>query len=221
MNDVLLGGGITASNVTFSGGSDQIGLVSNSGAALGLDGGVMLNTDHVSCTSSCTNCGGLQSDADLESVANSVPPLIGQTFTVGSTYDVARLEFDFVANGDSISFDYVFGSDEYLTYVNTQYNDIFAFFLSGPGINGPFTSPAGFPGGAINLAQVPNSDPPLPITVSSVNNVTNSQYYVPEDGLFCTNGHTVPITTGAAVQQGENTSSSSLPIAAMAASSRL
>ena len=73
VNDVLLGGGITASNVTFSGGSDQIGLVSNSGAALGLDGGVMLNTDHVSCTSTCTNCGGLQSDADLEFVANSVP----------------------------------------------------------------------------------------------------------------------------------------------------
>ena len=138
--------GITASNVTFSGGSDQIGLVSNSGAALGLEGEVMLNTDHVSCTSTCTNCGGLQSDADLEFVANSVPPLIGQSFTVGSTYDVARLEFDFVADGDSISFDYVFGSDEYLTYVNTQFNDIFAFFLSGPGINGPFTSPPGFPG---------------------------------------------------------------------------
>ena len=42
----------------------------------------MLNTDHVSCTSTCTNCGGLQSDPDLEFVANSVPGLIGQTFTV-------------------------------------------------------------------------------------------------------------------------------------------
>ena len=203
VNDVLLGGGITASNVTFSGGNDQIGLVSNSGAALGLEGGVMLNTDHVSCTSTCTNCGGLQSDADLESVANSVPTLIGQSFTVGSTYDVARLEFDFVADGDSISFDYVFGSDEYLTYVNTQYNDIFAFFLSGPGINGQFTSPPGFPGGAINLAQVPNSDPPLPITISSVNNVTNSQYYVPGNNAFCTNGYTVPFTAEAAVLCGE------------------
>ena len=146
----------------------------------------MLNTDHVSCTSTC-NCGGLQSDPDLEFVANSVHGLIGQTFTVGSTYDVARLEFDFVADGDSISFDYVFGSNEYLTYVNTTYNDIFAFFLSGPGINGQFTSP---PGGfrRATIYLVPNSNPPLPITISSVNNVTNSQYYVPGNGAFCTTG---------------------------------
>ena len=63
---------------------------------------------------------------------------------------------DFEAGGDSISFNYVFGSDEYLTYVNTQYNDIFAFFLSGPGITGPYAAPAGFPDGAINIAQVRN-----------------------------------------------------------------
>ena len=80
VNEVLVEEGVMASNVTFSGGNDQIGLVTNAAVALGMPGGVMLNTDHVSCTSTCTNCGGLQSDADLESVANSVPPLIGQTF---------------------------------------------------------------------------------------------------------------------------------------------
>ena len=117
-------------------------------------------------------------DPDLLDVANSVPPLIGQSFTVSSINDVCILEFDFVAVGDSISFNYAFGSNEYLTYVNTTYNDIFAFFLSGPGISGPYASPAAFPDGAINIAQVPGSNPPLPITVSSVNNVTNTEYYI-------------------------------------------
>ena len=107
--------------------------------------------------------------------------------------------------GDSISFNYVFGSDEYLTYVNTQYNDIFAFFLSGPGITGPYAAPAGFPNGAINIAQVPESDPVLPVTISSVNNVTNSEYYVDNAGQagICTNGYTTTFTASASVQCGE------------------
>ena len=43
-------------------------------------------------------------DPDLLTVANSVPPLIGQTYIVGSVNDVAILEFDFVRTSDSISF---------------------------------------------------------------------------------------------------------------------
>ena len=184
VNEVLLGGGITASNVTFSGGNDQIGLVSNSGAALGLDGGVMLNTDHVSRTSPCT----LQGTAERRRRIRGLPRArVDWAVLHGGLYhDVARLEFDFVADGDSISFVYVFGSD------NTQYNDIFAFFLSGPGINGQFTSPPGFPGGAINLAQ-PNSDPPLPITISSVNNVSTAIHIDnPDNTGICSNWYTVP-----------------------------
>ena len=65
---------------------------------------------------------------------------------------VAFWEFDFVAAGDTVSFDYVFGSDEYETWINTQYNDVFAFFLSGPGITGSYDSPAGFPNGSVNIA---------------------------------------------------------------------
>ena len=76
-----------------------------------------------------------------------------------------KLEFDFVPTSDTITFRYVFGSQEYFIYENTQYNDVFGFFLSGPGING-------IPCQFINLAIVPNSNPPLPITISSVNSVT-------------------------------------------------
>jgi hypothetical protein len=50
------------------------------------------------------------------------------------TYDATVLEFDFVPATDNISFNYVFGSEEYLEFVNAGYNDVFAFFISGPGI---------------------------------------------------------------------------------------
>jgi hypothetical protein len=87
------------------------------------------------------------------------------------------LEFDFVASCPQLTFQYAFGSDEYLTYVNTQYNDVFAFLISGPGISGTYAAPPAFPDGAANLAIVPGSNPPLPITISSVNNLLNSQFY--------------------------------------------
>ena len=62
--------------------------------------------------------------------------------------------------------------------VNTQFNDIFSFFLSGEGIEGPYDAPPEFPGQAVNIASLPNSNPALPITISSVNDEINSEYYV-------------------------------------------
>ena len=126
----------------------------------------------------------IATDPDLLNVANSVPPLLPSpftnSFTVGSINDVAVLEFDFVPTSDSLSFQYVFGSEEYFAFENSQYNDVFGFFLSGPGITGPFSSPAFHPNGSVNLAIVPGSSPELPITISSVNSVTpiNDQYFV-------------------------------------------
>ena len=206
VQEILLGEGVTATNITYTGSLAQLGLLENGSGVFSVESGLMLNTDDATCEGFCGDClGGSVPDQDLLDVANSVPPLINQTFTVSSVNDVCILEFDFEAGGDSIAFNYVFGSDEYLTYVNTTYNDIFAFFLSGPGITGPYASPAEFPDGAINIAQVPESDPLLPVTISSVNNVTNSDYYIdnPAQEGICTNGYTTTFTAAAAVQCGE------------------
>ena len=75
-------------------------------------------------------------DPDLLTIANSVPSLIGQSFVVSSTGDAVVLEFDFVPSSDTASFNYVFASEEYLTFVNSSFNDVFAFLISGPGITG-------------------------------------------------------------------------------------
>ena len=211
VNDVLLGDGVSASNVTFIGDLVQLARMTDESGNFSVSEGLVLSCGDPNRLSDCqvdanpTGLGAGFTDADLLDVANSVPPLIGQTFSVSSVQDGCVLEFDFEAGGDSISFNYVFGSDEYLTYVNTSFNDIFAFFLSGPGITGPYASPAAFPDGAINIAQVPDSDPVLPITISSVNDQTNTEYYIDnqnQDGI-CINGYTNTFTASAAVQCGE------------------
>ena len=51
--------------------------------------------------------------------------------------DICIIEFDFIPQGPEIKFEYVFASEEYPNYVNSSFNDVFGFFLSGPGISGP------------------------------------------------------------------------------------
>ncbi len=210
VNDILLGSGVSASNITYTGSMMQLGYLENGEAEFSVASGLVLSTEVAEATDCgtvgfCADCIGQFTDDDLLDIANSVPPLIGQNFTVGDVNDGCILEFDFIATGDTVRFNYVFASDEYLTFINTTYNDVFAFFLSGPGITGPYASPPGFPDGAVNIAAVPDSDPPLPITISSVNPNTNAEYYIDNPGGQdpCINGYTVPFTAEYEVECGE------------------
>jgi hypothetical protein len=206
----LLGPGVNYSNEVFNGLPSQLGqMTGNADPDFQIAEGIVIGCSDAQeivpnffGTFLTPNITG---DPDLLSVANSVPPLIGQTFTVGSVNNIASLEFDFVAIGDTLNFNYIFGSDEYLQYVNSQYNDVFAFFLSGPGITGPYASPAAFPGGAVNIAVLSDTIS-LPITISSVNNVLNESFYV--DNATDTipinlNGFTVKLTAQYNLECGE------------------
>ena len=210
VNDILLGSGVQASNITYTGSDIQIGLLSGAGDTdFPMEAGLVLSS--ADATNLATGMGtnvpfgeGVSGDADLLEIANDVPPLIGQNFNVSSVNDLCILEFDFIATGDTVRFNYSFGSDEYLEWVNSTFNDIFAFFLSGPGITGPYDSPAGFPDGAVNIAQVPDTDPPLPVTISSVNDQINSEYYINNpnnEGIFC-DGFTTTLVAEHSVQCG-------------------
>ena len=227
VNDVLLGYGITATNVVYHGDAGQIGEVLNLGDfGMPIQGGLALGSGFVDFLAESTNgddCGeNFPNSAastmtpqplatDLLNIANSVPPLIGQSFSVFDVNDIAVIEFDFVATGDSVKFDYVFASMEYPdgfpgqpynptgAFVNQGYNDVFAFFLSGPGINGPYAN------NAINIAVVPESDPVLPITISSVNGALNDEYFVENTDRdpICPDGYTVKLTCESEVECGE------------------
>ena len=211
VDNILLGGGVSSTNHSFMGDAIQIGFFNALNTNLNMDSGIVISTGDINALD--PNFSGFinmpinnVSDPDLLNVANSVPGLIGQSFSVSGIFDVALLEFDFIPNSDSLTFDYIFGSNEYLTWVNSQYNDVFGFFISGPGITGPYSAPAGFPNGSINIANVPNSNPPLPITISSINNIINSNYYINNTNVFQTlscNGFTQKFQANVVVQCGE------------------
>jgi gliding motility-associated-like protein len=202
VNNVLSGGGVVASNITFNGDPDQIGFFSGIGSNLNLDSGIVISSGKIIDIPN----GGAQpsfdfsnpGDPDLLTIAQSVRP------GISSSHDAANLEFDFTVVGDTVEFRFVFASEEYLTWVNSNYNDIFAFFLSGPGITGPYASPAGFPSGAVNVAIVPGVTPPTPITISTIHPGLNSQFYIdnPSNATHDFNGFTVVMVAKYAVECG-------------------
>jgi len=160
VTQVLLGEGVEVSNITFSGDLDQIGSFANNGSNILIEEGLIM------ASGSCSNVIG-PNDSGSSTTGGGNFGVGDEDLTALSTFstnDAAVLEFDFVPSGDSIKFFYSFGSDEYNEFVCGSVNDAFGFFLSGPGISGPFSN------NAVNLAIIPETD--IPVTINSVNNGT-------------------------------------------------
>lgn len=80
------------------------------------------------------------------------------------TANCAVLEFDFIPNGDSVKFNYVFASDEYPTQICSKFSDVFAFHVSGPGI-----------AGQQNIALIPGTN--IPVGINSINDTSITNLY--------------------------------------------
>jgi gliding motility-associated-like protein len=150
----LLGTGVTLSNATLNCGAVGSGIFLTTASNLGLDSGIVLTSG-----SALLSAGTVASFASAGTGNGADPDLT--TLIGGSTFDKCILEFDFVTVGDTVKFDYVFGSEEYQSYTCSTFNDVFGFFLSGPGIVGPFTN------SAKNIALVPGSTT-CPVAISTI-----------------------------------------------------
>lgn len=127
----LVGSGVTVSNAQFTGADAAGGTFSGGGtgpeAAIGFDQGVILSSGAIATvpgpnnSDGATTANGQSGDADLDTLLPS-----GQ-----ASQDAAALTFDFTADASSVSFRYVFSSEEYNEYVGSNFNDVFGFFVNG------------------------------------------------------------------------------------------
>ncbi len=196
VQNILIGNGVSAFNITFSGDPNQIGSFNASGSNIALPTGIVMSSGNVNTLvpsgNPSTDYSG-PGDAMILATAQSVSTNPNAGF-ITSTQDAAVLQFDFIPLGDTVKFRFVFGSEEYTTWINTQYNDAFGFYLTGP-------NPGGGNYTNTNLALVPNST--LPITISTIHPGLNSQYYIGTPVGHSLNGITVPIEIVFPVQCGE------------------
>ncbi|MEZ4885662.1 MAG: choice-of-anchor L domain-containing protein [Chitinophagales bacterium] len=115
------------------------------------------------------------------------------------TFNACVLEFDFVPQGDSIKFNYVFGSEEYPEYVGSSFNDIFAFLIEGLP-----EYPEDLSVIEKNIAIIPGS-PEIPVAINFLNFAAYSQFYIantpgiPSNGFIQYDGFTTTLTAKAKV----------------------
>lgn len=146
--NTLVGSGVTISNVTFTGNNRAAGKFSGGATILGFDTGIVLGSGKVQTVAGDAACShGVEGPNNCHEATGIVP--VGSSGTDNTTsfgtagdpaldtlagfttFDAAILEFDFVPVGGTVQFQYVFSSDEYSDYSNTQFNDVFGFFVNG------------------------------------------------------------------------------------------
>jgi len=145
--NTILGTGITITNATIAaGGATQFGTFGN-GASVGggfFNSGIILSTGNVGLApgpntedSNGVDVGG-PGDAALAALAGV------------ETFDAAVLEITFTSAGGDLFFNYIFASEEYNEFANSDVNDTFAMFVDG-----------------VNVALIPGTA--LPVSINTVN----------------------------------------------------
>lgn len=144
--NTILGSGITASNFVYTGGDIASGTFTGGAASgIGIESGIILTSGQaIDAVGPNSNDGtsvdnGAVGDSQLDAI---VAP--------NDTENASILEFDFTTTGGDLFFSYVFASEEYNEFVNTQFNDVFAFFLDG-----------------VNIALIPGTS--TPVSINTVN----------------------------------------------------
>jgi gliding motility-associated-like protein len=206
VQSMLLGSGVTVSNVKFNGSllapstSNQLGSFTTGSTPtnLGFSNGIIMSTGGIAGATNgqtTTNISGtpLIVVTELNQYTGSAGP--------SSIHDAAVLEFDFLPLSDTIKFRYAFGSREYPAFVCSSFNDVFGFFITGLNPNGGSYN-------ATNIALIPNSS--NIVSINTVNGgisagtttpciLTNTQYYHTSIANITYNGLTKVLTAKAVV----------------------
>ena len=170
-------------NVVFSGttGANRSLAFFENGHKLGIPSGLILGTYDVQDAEGPNPNGGnisggtnmLTGDPHLTPIATS------------SVEDGSILQFDFQPYAETVSFDFIFASEEYPQYSNSSFNDVFGFFVWETTTPGVYENIALFPNGdpvTINnsnwgqIGDAGNTPAGLP---SPLGDAVNPQWHVP------------------------------------------
>ena len=148
---------ITSMTLSSVAPATQVGTFTNGIAAgLSIDEGIILTTGTVTEAFTDNSSTGISEGTFNAAIIND-PDLDALAATGFGTHDEAILEVQFTvtAGVDGFSIPFQFAGDEYPEYVCSQFNDVFAVFIDGPGL-----------GGFQQISLVPGTSNPI-----SVNNL--------------------------------------------------
>lgn len=179
---LLEGLNVTIQNVTVNCAGSAMGQFSGP-SEMQIEEGLVLTTGSASLVAGpvgnfASDYPNTPGDVDLTAAVGGMP-----------TYDACVLEFDCIPTGDTLLFNFSFGSEEYQEFVGSAFNDVFAIWLTGPGYPTP-----------TNVAALPDG---TPVAINNVNAGVNGAYFVDNEsgaGQYVTyDGFTTNLTVFAEV----------------------
>ncbi len=154
--NTILGSGISISNVSYNGANGASGTFTDGNSSgLAIDKGIVISTGQAATAAGANTLPGATTDNGAAGYA----PLTA--ISGYDTYDASVLKFDFEFDsgvGGDLFFNFVFGSEEYLEWVSSSFNDVFGFFVDG-----------------VNVALTPGTSDP--ITVNTINHLQNASLF--------------------------------------------
>jgi gliding motility-associated-like protein len=167
----LIGQGMTVSNVVLNCPTNAYGTFSNGNTTnMGISNGILLTTGDAQQAIGPNNSA---SAGFCNNTSASDPDLI--LVEPQATLDPCILEFDVVPECNTLTINFVFGSEEYPEFVNAGYNDAFGFWITGAG---PACQPNYY--NHTNVATLPNNS--TLVSIDNVNSGLNAAYYVDNTG---------------------------------------
>lgn len=187
MANTIFGNGATVVSASYTGPSTSSAVYSNGQLAAGVtpsDTGVIFSTGDVrSFTqsggdpnrsgSTSTNTSGVNNNTLFNQLAGA------------NTYDAVWMDVDFIPTGNVMTMRFVFSSEEYPEYINTQYNDVFGVWINGSAV------PIEVGSGRTSVNNINGNT-----TVNLYQNNTNDAFNTEMDGFTLTLTLTIPVNAG-------------------------
>jgi hypothetical protein len=193
MSNLIQGSGVIISNFTVISGADQqVSSFTNTNAAgnpLNIPNGLLLSTGRGTQAVGPNNNAGSSVGNGITYVDPDITAIQGN-----ATNDVVVVEFDVIPLCDTMQLTFVFGSEEYAEYTCADFNDAFGFFVSGPGISGPYLN------GAENFARLPDG---TPVSIGTVNQGSAGAFGDPANCASFANSGSYLDNTGNAFLQAD------------------
>ncbi len=186
ISNYFLGEGVKVLSITYEGKNTAVGYFDKAKANVGIQRGIVMTTGRVANDPTNLSVKGVTNPASQNaSTANAFTgfdPDIEKLLKPGQAVkDMAKYTITFIPTSDTLRFKYVFASEEYPEYACSSFNDAFGFFISGPGINGPYQN------NGANIALVPGTN--LPVSIDNIHPQNgancppkNAQYYIANNG---------------------------------------
>lgn len=190
ITNVFLGTGVEVISVQYQGAAHAVGYFKNGNNAIGLERGIVMTTGRANgtCAGAGATIGANCVGSDFANTDNNIDNFTDPDLSLiatGEINDASVYTIKFRPFGDTILFRYVFASEEYPEFSCSSFNDVFGFFISGPGINGTFSN------NGDNIALIPGTNqyvsinnlhpqngvncPPLNVQYYNDNNNSNNQ----------------------------------------------